>query len=132
MVNALRRNPGLTVAAVVAAVAALVWVYGSFDPSVGRWFPRCTVKMLTGLDCPGCGSQRAIHSLLTGHPLDAWRYNAAFVISLPVIAMVGATRLWPRLWPRLTRFLGSRPFILAIFYLLVIWTILRNLNFASF
>lgn len=85
------------------------------------------IKTLTGYDCPGCGSQRAIHALLTGHPADAWHHNAAFVLSLPLLALIAVVRLWPRLWPRLTRLTGSRPFILSIFFLFILWTIGRNL-----
>lgn len=119
-----------TIATAVAALAAAVvalWIYGSFDPAVNRFFPRCMVKVLTGLDCPGCGSQRALHALLSGDPAAAWRSNAAFVISLPLIAVLAYTRVRPRQWPRLTRFLGSRAFILALFVLTIAWTIWRNL-----
>lgn len=85
------------------------------------------VKVLTGFDCPGCGSQRALHALLSGDPAAAWRSNAAFVIALPLIAVLAFTRLRPQQWPRLTRFLGSRAFILTLFALTIAWTIGRNL-----
>ena len=112
-------------AACAAAVVGLL-VYGSFDPAVNRFFPRCAVKMLTGFDCPGCGSQRALHALLSGDLAGAWRSNAAFVIALPLIAVLALTRLRPELWPRLTRVLGSRGFILTLFVLTIAWTIARN------
>ncbi len=85
------------------------------------------IKTLTGFDCPGCGSQRAIHALLTGHPAEAWHHNAAFILSLPLLGLTALVRLRPRLWPRLTRLTGSRPFILTIFFLFILWTIGRNL-----
>lgn len=34
------------------------------DPGEQEIFPRCLFYSLTGYYCPGCGSQRAIHSLL--------------------------------------------------------------------
>lgn len=37
---------------------------------------KCPIKSATGLSCPGCGSQRAIVALATGHFRDAFRYNA--------------------------------------------------------
>lgn len=37
---------------------------------------KCPIKSATGLNCPGCGSQRAIVALATGHFGDAFRYNA--------------------------------------------------------
>lgn len=108
------------------AAAVAIWIYGAFDPGVARWFPRCVIKELTGLDCPGCGSQRAIHALLTGHPGEAWRFNAALVISLPLMAFIIGARHMEGRWPRLARFVGSRGFILSIFALLVAWTVGRN------
>ena len=48
----------------------LVFIFGLavlfflLDPSENQLFPRCAFNSLTGYYCPGCGSQRAIHSLL--------------------------------------------------------------------
>lgn len=85
------------------------------------------VKVLTGFDCPGCGSQRALHALLSGDLVGAWRSNAAFIIALPLIAVLAFTHLRPQQWPGLTRFLGARVFILTLFVLTIAWTIGRNL-----
>lgn len=125
MTPALRR--WLFAAAALAAVAAGVWVYAAFDPSAARWFPKCAFKMATGYDCPGCGSQRAIHALLSGDIGGAWRANAAFILSLPLLAVVAATRIWPQKWPRLTRCIGSQAFILSLFFLCLAWWIGRNI-----
>lgn len=35
----------------------------------------CTIKNYTGLDCPGCGGQRAIDALVQGKFKDAFYYN---------------------------------------------------------
>ena len=43
--------------------------------------------MFTGLECPGCGSQRAIHSLLNGDLVAAVHYNALTVAAIPYIAV---------------------------------------------
>lgn len=51
---------------VVSVAMALGVVYFFFDPAGSRLFPRCPFLSLTGLRCPGCGSQRALHSLLHG------------------------------------------------------------------
>lgn len=115
----------LCVAALVAATA-LLWVYASFDPST-HFFPRCIFKSLTGWDCPGCGSQRAIHALLHGRVGEALAYNALFVIELPLIALLAASPLLRTRWPRLYRMLGSRPFILGLFAVIVAYSVARNL-----
>jgi len=47
-----------------AACVGLVFVYSRFSPEGNAWFPKCIFLQLTGLKCPGCGSQRVIHNLL--------------------------------------------------------------------
>ena len=73
-------------ALVIGACVVLLAVYGLFDPA-RRFFPRCPFHMLTGLDCPGCGSQRAVHSLLHGDVSTAFGYNQLLVVMLPYLAV---------------------------------------------
>ena len=56
----------------ISIMAILTIVYLIFDPAKSAWFPRCPFLVLTGLKCPGCGSQRVIHSLLNGDIASAW------------------------------------------------------------
>jgi hypothetical protein len=44
----------------------------------------CPFKILTGLDCPGCGASRAANALLRGHLGLAVDHNLLFVVLLPV------------------------------------------------
>lgn len=39
----------------------------------------CTVKSLTGIDCPGCGMQRAAVDLLRGDVVGSLAHNASLV-----------------------------------------------------
>jgi hypothetical protein len=39
----------------------------------------CSVKQLFGLDCPGCGMQRAFVALLRGDLLASLRFNASLI-----------------------------------------------------
>jgi hypothetical protein len=57
-----------------------------FDPTAFRFLPRCPFFALTGLKCPGCGSLRALHSLLHGNFVGAWNFNAAALLVLPFVA----------------------------------------------
>lgn len=109
------------------AVAGLAVVYAVFDPADGGFFPRCMFKTLTGLDCPGCGSQRAVHALLNGDIAAAWHFNALFLLEIPLLALLIFTGLFPGRYPRLNRLLDSQGFILIILAVIVIFTILRNL-----
>ena len=66
----------------------LVIVYSLFNPEECQIFPQCPFRQLTGLLCPGCGSQRAIHQLLNGHLISAIRHNAFLVVMLPWISAI--------------------------------------------
>ena len=44
--------------------------------------------LYTGLKCPGCGFQRAIHSLLHLDFVIDFRFNALLVSSLPVVIVL--------------------------------------------
>ncbi len=50
------------------------------------YFPRCPFRVLTGLQCSGCGSQRAIHHLLNFELLKASKENLLLVIATPYLA----------------------------------------------
>ncbi len=52
-------NFGLLIIFTVLAVLFFV-----LNPNEHEIFPRCVFNSVTGYYCPGCGSQRAIHSLL--------------------------------------------------------------------
>ena len=67
----------------------LLW---RFDPSETR-VPLCTFHALTGLDCPGCGATRATHELLHGRLSTALRYNALWVLLLPLTAYLTISEL---------------------------------------
>lgn len=83
--------------------AAMLYV---FDPARYGFYPACALYRTTGLFCPGCGSLRAMHQLLHGHLIEALRFNALFVFSVPFV--VGFAGLW------LTRTLKDQPFSLPV------------------
>ena len=77
------------------------------DPSQHGFYPRCFLKMATGLDCPGCGGLRATHQLLHGHFSAAFSLNPLFIAALPFTALLFARALHERCtgrrWPRLVQ-----------------------------
>ena len=122
-----KRKKALTIVAAAAiAVAALV-VYGLFDPGEIRWFPKCPIYVLTGLKCPGCGSQRMVHALLEGDVAEAFRQNALLLVMLPlIVALIVAEALRTR-YPRAYMALNSNALIISVLLLMVVWAVARNL-----
>ncbi|MCU0451667.1 MAG: DUF2752 domain-containing protein, partial [Bernardetiaceae bacterium] len=68
-------------------VLALVPIYHYFPPETTPGFPRCPFRLVTGYQCPGCGSQRAIHHLLNLRVGKAFAANPLLVISLPYLLL---------------------------------------------
>ena len=73
-------------------VAALVLYF--FDPVRVPIYPVCQFHRLTGLDCPGCGSLRAMHALLHGQIDAALHFNLLLVLSMPLFAGLAGRYFW--------------------------------------
>lgn len=53
----------------------------------------CPAKALTGMDCPGCGAQRAVSDLLRGDLSAAWgHYPPIFPLLITLVLLVVAVR----------------------------------------
>ncbi|MFV0346116.1 MAG: DUF2752 domain-containing protein [Bacteroidales bacterium] len=63
----------------------IVMIYFAIDPASSRFLPKCLIHSLTAYQCPGCGSQRALHQLLHLNLSEAFRLNALFVVALPYV-----------------------------------------------
>lgn len=73
----------------IIAVVVLIFTTGViflyvFDPNKIA-FPQCVFFTTTGYLCPGCGSQRAIHSLLHLDFAAAFSYNALIIVLIPYL-----------------------------------------------
>lgn len=101
--------------------------YAVFDPETTRWMPKCPVHTLTGWDCPGCGSQRAIHALLRGDFAAAFGHNAFLLLLSPYLLLLAAAEIWRRRLPRLHRMLTSSVAVYILLGLIAFWTLYRNL-----
>ncbi len=129
----MNRSTRITTGGKFLKIGALVGVvvlgifYFVADPSTFRWMPKCVVYHLTGFQCPGCGSQRAIHALLHGHLGEAWAYNALFVAILPLFLFLGIVERLRNRHPALYNRVYSPPTILITALLIIAWTIFRNL-----
>jgi hypothetical protein len=83
------RAKQLSVAGSLAAAMGVVLFLFVFDPERVPVYPVCLFHKWTGLNCPGCGSLRAMHQLLHGNVIEALRLNALLVLSIPIFAWIG-------------------------------------------
>jgi hypothetical protein len=113
----------------IISIAGTVVVYFSYNPVKVNLFPPCLFHELTGLQCPGCGSQRAIHSLLHLEIKQAFFYNPALCFAIPLVVLLiyleyfgGRTR-----FPKLHQLFSGTKFITEVLIVIILYWIGRNL-----
>lgn len=106
---------------VAVAASAVLAADLAFDP-VDRHVPLCPLHAVTGLNCPLCGSLRAIFELAHGHLLNAVHDNLLLIAALPMIAVWWITSL-------LRGAPGRRPrwLVPAVLGVAVTFAVVRNL-----
>lgn len=109
-------------------------VYFFFNPSENSFFIPCPFHYITGLFCPGCGSQRAIHLLLHGDIVGAFRFNPLMVLTLPILIYGLAITIANWIFGTKYRLMlfYSNLFIFGYFGLAILYWILRNLPIYPF
>ena len=121
-------NIGLLI--VIVGLAVLFFL---LNPSEHQIFPRCIFNSLTGYYCPGCGSQRAIHSLLH---LDFAGVIGNNFLFLPASLLILYHYLYRPFNKKFNKnlpnifYYKSTPWI--IFAVVVIFAVLRNLPWYPF
>ncbi len=117
-------------AAVVLIVTAAVFLF-HVDPESsawGSWIPKCPIYHLTGYECPGCGSQRALYHLLHLDFRTAWSHNPFLFIATPyAAALVGVTAAPDEKLSGLRRICHNATTIYLFLGGVVVWWIVRNL-----
>ena len=112
-------------AVVVVAVLLVLYVV---SPEQAAWLPRCPFKVLTSLNCPGCGLQRAVHASLHGQWAAAWHYNPFLFFALPYVALLAVVE-WLMPEPRRQRWrlvLEGRTAVVVYISLYLLWGVVRN------
>ena len=124
------------VAPVGAAAAAAAWVaFASWTtrPGATSGFPiACPFKHVTGLDCPGCGSTRALGALTRLDVAAAFDHNAVVPVALLFIVAAWATWAWA-VWQGRSRadLPSGRWQVATVGLVLVAFAVLRNLPAAG-
>jgi hypothetical protein len=110
-------------------VALGVAVLLRFPPEEYAFYPACPVYRYLHLRCPGCGTTRALASLLHGDMGEALRLNALTTLLMPLAAVYAALcygrflRREPVPLPRL-----PLPAVYTAFGVAVLFAIIRNLG----
>ena len=124
----LRYTPLIKSVVILLFLLLLGFLYYCCSPEGNAWFPKCSFYLLTGWQCPSCGSQRAVHALLHGEVGQALRYNPFMLVSIPYAVGVVLSTMWASLWAkRMRAALLHRNVVLAYVVLFVTWWVLRNI-----
>lgn len=113
----------------VLVFVTVIIIYLNYSPTDSKYFPHCIVKSLTGWSCPSCGVQRAAHSLLNGHLLEALSYNYFFFISIPYACLVciayGLRRI--NIAGQISEILEHKSLAMIYVYSFITWFFIRNM-----
>ena len=112
-------------------VMVLILILGLFywkDPMQSSWFLICPLKLTTGYDCPGCGSQRALHQLLHFNFKQAFLLNPLLFLFAPY-ALLGLFlnfKFLKHLFPNLQKQMFGIKFIMVAVVVILFFFVLRN------
>lgn len=119
----------ILIAVVGLMLMIAVFVFYQFDPDEVSFFPKCPFLLSTGYKCPGCGTQRALHSLMHLKIWDALKQNAFIFFAIPYI-FVGVYIEYfggKQRYPKLERVLFGRYSAIILFVGIVLYWIVRNI-----
>ena len=100
-----------------------------YNPTNYWFWPKCPVKLLTGLSCPGCGIQRFVHAFMHGQFRTAVRYNYYLLYALPFLLLNVIAYYLPegRVRESMKAVLESKPSLYFYIVSFVLWFIVRNI-----
>lgn len=110
-----------------AAVIIFV-IYRSTNPYDAQWMPKCLSYTWFGIRCPGCGTQRALHSLFAGDFKAAFLYNPLLILSVPyfVSVLLLDVKSVRKRYPKIHHLMLSQRAIWILLTVLLIYTLVRN------
>ena len=118
---------------IMIALLGVLSFYFLFNPSDFSFFPKCPFHSLTGLYCPGCGSQRAMHQFLHGHFLEGLRHNVLILVLILVLGYELIFNYWFKSADNSTKNILHNPTTTyAILVLVILYWIFRNIPIYPF
>lgn len=80
----MRKSIKIAVAVTAPTAFLLIYLFKEQIFELTKFYGTCTLNMLTGIHCPGCGGTRSVKALLNGDILLAMRNN--IVVPFGVLA----------------------------------------------
>ena len=117
----------IAIVLLILGIAGLVFIY-MVKPGGDNIYPKCPTRYFTGLNCPGCGTLRAVHSLLHLQIKEALKFNLLLVVLSPFLIYGIVVYLTDALFSRkLPDIFGNKVFLWVIIGMIVAFTVLRNI-----
>jgi len=108
-------------------------LYIFWSPTETNIFPKCPVYSLTGIYCPGCGSQRAAHKLLNGNIIEGIRHNYLIALLGLVLSYQAFMFIMNNVLQKgIVNLLHKSKVTFGILIFVIFFWILRNINLFPF
>ena len=105
-----------------------IYYFYQNDPAQSETvFILCVTKNISGIDCPGCGSQRAFHELLHGNFIKAAKLNLTIYFFTPLLLFIFLKTALKPFHIDLPDLLITTKRLMLILFFLLLFTVLRNL-----
>ncbi len=110
---------------IIMLLLVAVFIFFYFFNSYNIGIP-CIIETTTGLECPGCGTTRAINSLIHFNVREALEYNMLIFITIPFLGYYFISSIYAWIFDKKVKHLP--PIIIIILALIIIlYTIIRNI-----
>ena len=111
----------------------IISLYFFYDPLVSTFFPKCIFNQATGLHCPGCGTQRAIHNILQGNIIIGFSYNIFLLLIVLVLVYLLLLNTFKKITRKEYSNILKKPIVTnSILVFVILFWILRNINIYPF
>lgn len=114
---------------------SLVGLYILYNnaPMESSIYPSCPSFVLTGLHCPGCGTARALHSMVHFDFIKAIDFNPLTVFFTPIIAYSILSYFVKEFTgKKLLKPFNSARSMLIVLVVVILFTVLRNIPLYPF
>ena len=118
---------------IVIVLILMLSLYYFVDPTSSKLFLKCLFFSISNFYCPGCGTQRAIHSFLKGDMIQGIRHNYMFILVFLVISYQATIFILDKLYSKKhLNLLHKSKTTNTIFILVILFWILRNIPYYPF